>query len=545
MLRMCAPPQQRPEVGLTFEKDFIAPVFDLNCLSLSHPVQDFQSSLYCPSTVSLPPHQDVEGFDCPPMFHWFSPDRRDPKAVHDMGSKRATPGDIMGEDHGYWSEPFASYDSDETKVPLYGRRSHSAPQSQESLVFRTKENIHNAPSPNDVPLNLVQPVPKHPGQYMLNHTLTLFAGCKNEPASLTPLATPGVPQEEQHVENAHALHAPAPTSNPIDAGVLYHRSAEESSVATADSDFTSIGSTCSPATPLPWSSFGAQTAWGMPPQGTNSQTDPVWLTPHAAGLHPTYGPTSSGLAQFPAGNDTLHGLPDASIENPRFITPAASMDLYRPEYPAVDKGPVIEKQGVNPFCVSTDAFPYCESPYRLSQYIVPSAPMDRDLFQAERSGKAPWHRDTKNAFLIECKRRGLSYKDIKRIGGFKEAESTLRGRFRTLTKSKEQRVRKPQWHEKDIKLLCEAVRANSESDNADISYVSWCRPRAVTQPPRVSWKKVAQYIWAHGGSYHFGNATYDVMVGLQNGALVNEEATGRVPGVRCHVNEKSYLIDPI
>ena len=26
-------------------------------------------------------------------------------------------------------------------------------------------------------------------------------------------------------------------------------------------------------------------------------------------------------------------------------------------------------------------------------------------------------------------------------------------------------------------------------------------------PPRVSWKKVAQYIWTHGGSYHFGNAT--------------------------------------
>lgn len=60
--------------------------------------------------------------------------------------------------------------------------------------------------------------------------------------------------------------------------------------------------------------------------------------------------------------------------------------------------------------------------------------------------------NSRNAFLIECKRRGLSYKDIKRIGGFKEAESTLRGRFRTLTKSKEQRVRKPQWQERDVSL---------------------------------------------------------------------------------------------
>lgn len=60
--------------------------------------------------------------------------------------------------------------------------------------------------------------------------------------------------------------------------------------------------------------------------------------------------------------------------------------------------------------------------------------------------------DTRDAFLIECKRRGLSYKDIKRIGGFKEAESTLRGRFRTLTKAKEQRVRKPKWQERDVSL---------------------------------------------------------------------------------------------
>lgn len=60
------------------------------------------------------------------------------------------------------------------------------------------------------------------------------------------------------------------------------------------------------------------------------------------------------------------------------------------------------------------------------------------------------HDKKQNSFLIECKRRGLSYKEIKRIGGFTEAESTLRGRFRTLTKSKEQRVRKPKWQTRDV-----------------------------------------------------------------------------------------------
>ncbi|KAJ6103362.1 hypothetical protein N7486_005789 [Penicillium sp. IBT 16267x] len=122
---------------------------------------------------------------------------------------------------------------------------------------------------------------------------------------------------------------------------------------------------------------------------------------------------------------------------------------------------------------------------------------------------------TRNAFLIDCKRRGLSYKEIKRMGGFKEAESTLRGRFRTLTKSKEQRVRKPKWLERDINLLIEAVSIYTDKDpydyDGDGMHSDLPAGANVSQhqarPPKVSWKKVAQFIWAHGGSYQFGNAT--------------------------------------
>ena len=63
---------------------------------------------------------------------------------------------------------------------------------------------------------------------------------------------------------------------------------------------------------------------------------------------------------------------------------------------------------------------------------------------------APHATDLQNAFLIEGKEKGLSYKEIKRLGNFKEAESTLRGRYRTLTKRKEERVRKPKWTERDV-----------------------------------------------------------------------------------------------
>ena len=53
-------------------------------------------------------------------------------------------------------------------------------------------------------------------------------------------------------------------------------------------------------------------------------------------------------------------------------------------------------------------------------------------------------------FLIRSKLSGMSYKEIKLKGNFREAESTLRGRFRNLTKPRENRVRKPRWNERDV-----------------------------------------------------------------------------------------------
>ncbi|KMP09714.1 hypothetical protein CIRG_08947 [Coccidioides immitis RMSCC 2394] len=103
-------------------------------------------------------------------------------------------------------------------------------------------------------------------------------------------------------------------------------------------------------------------------------------------------------------------------------------------------------------------------------------------------GQGSSHRSSsKDAFLVKCKQSGMSYKEIKAIGQFPEAESTLRGRYRMLTKRKEHRVRKPGWKENDLRLLFEAVTH--------------------AQGPKISWKQVAEYIWRNGGSYQFGNAT--------------------------------------
>ena len=87
--------------------------------------------------------------------------------------------------------------------------------------------------------------------------------------------------------------------------------------------------------------------------------------------------------------------------------------------------------------------------------------------------------DSRNALLIDWKRRGLSYKDIKRIGGFKEAESTLRGRFRTLTKTKEQRVRKPKWTERDVSFPTPCHYHVNFNYMAFYANLSWKRRRLI------------------------------------------------------------------
>ncbi|KAH7037699.1 uncharacterized protein B0I36DRAFT_345775 [Microdochium trichocladiopsis] len=103
-------------------------------------------------------------------------------------------------------------------------------------------------------------------------------------------------------------------------------------------------------------------------------------------------------------------------------------------------------------------------------------------------------RTARDEFLLKYRSKGWTYKQIRERGNFAEAESTLRGRYRTLTKEKEARVRKPEWHANDIKLLKRAVKKLGKSDSkGDIK--------------KISWKQVAEYISESGGSYSFGYAT--------------------------------------
>lgn len=57
---------------------------------------------------------------------------------------------------------------------------------------------------------------------------------------------------------------------------------------------------------------------------------------------------------------------------------------------------------------------------------------------------------SRERYLITCRELGFTYRQIKEVGGFTEAESTLRGRYRTLTKAPQDRLRKPVWEQKDV-----------------------------------------------------------------------------------------------
>ncbi|KAM5351170.1 hypothetical protein ACJ41O_003893 [Fusarium nematophilum] len=103
------------------------------------------------------------------------------------------------------------------------------------------------------------------------------------------------------------------------------------------------------------------------------------------------------------------------------------------------------------------------------------------------------NRKAKDQYLVIGRACGLSYKQIKAKGRLTEAESTLRGRYRTLIKPKEMRVRRPVWSHQDHVLLRDGV--------------SFCTLKFTVGMEKISWKTVAAYMVSRGASYHYGPAT--------------------------------------
>ncbi|KAH1793450.1 hypothetical protein KXX36_003393 [Aspergillus fumigatus] len=283
----------------------------------------------------------------------------------------------------------------------------------------------------------------------------------------------------------------------IEGAMIFHdQSSPGSSVATTNYPYNPMANTCSGSTPIHWPRDGQMMPWEMQTLGFELQNNCFSQLRHHGGR----------VAEIPRNPtlDACHGLPSVDCSQHYSQQPPSVLYPFTPqEYNSTSAN---DRSAVDDgHCQLTYTNANLTNPqhrHEIMQSVHSESASDGALtHQGRKSTRSiSCHNEVRNAFLIECKRRGLSYKDIKRLGGFEEAESTLRGRFRTLTKSKEQRVRKPQWKDKDIELLCKAVNACSgpgkQTSNA---FAPSCRPRGVGLPPRVSWKKVAQYIWTRGG----------------------------------------------
>ncbi|KAL0264621.1 hypothetical protein SLS55_000571 [Diplodia seriata] len=164
-----------------------------------------------------------------------------------------------------------------------------------------------------------------------------------------------------------------------------------------------------------------------------------------------------------------------------------------------------------------------------AEWPTPASPRrrDDDGYTRAMNGK----RAREDDLLVQWKKAGMSYRQIREKGGFSEAESTLRGRYRTLTKRREERVRRPLWTQTDVSKPthsfhdalradgltdgCTQVRLLREGVNMHVAAALYPGTDAEevdvdeteVDANKVPWKKVAAYIWQNGGSYHFGNAT--------------------------------------
>ncbi|KAF2202901.1 hypothetical protein GQ43DRAFT_479506 [Delitschia confertaspora ATCC 74209] len=155
---------------------------------------------------------------------------------------------------------------------------------------------------------------------------------------------------------------------------------------------------------------------------------------------------------------------------------------------------------VDQMCTTLDSYavPSNALPLRMSVEEPRIAP----TIETEPTRAVSARRNIEDKLLLEGKREGLTYKEIKRRIGTEVAESTLRGRYRSLTKARKDRLRKPVWKHFDIQLLHQIVE--KELDRLDSSCRSLSRSQKLG---KVSWKRVSEYIATHGGSYRFGNST--------------------------------------
>ncbi|KAF7595795.1 hypothetical protein BBP40_004606 [Aspergillus hancockii] len=509
------PNKQKPR--LVFDRDLVPPDLAPRSFLIDTSGCVFQTSICTPQARSVSCPEETIECEASPMHHWPEPNGCRSTDLDDITNESLTSQESMGDDFSYWSEVLTSTSPEESKAQVYdgpGRSQDQDPfmqnvrkidmtedheQHEQSAAHSIKREMEETQS-DDVILSMAHPIPKLLSTYVVGSNFTSFSGPETSSGATSLFSTPddsleSLPNCEIGLKQewaAYGLEIPA----------FPRRSPEESPAVTVNNFIPVSG----PATLPPWpTTLGAQAPWDVQHQSPD-RGQVLWVgPPYVLSTNGLYDHGNGGFDHAPIVNKGLNGLPLQGHEYHDYTQHAMSYSQSKLEHLdfAFGRKPCAVDQRCTPaqFCH--------ENPYT-HHFMHPKPAIHGSHLPQEQLNhfQIAHHSENRDGFLVELKRRGFSYKTIKRIGDFKEAESTLRGRFRTLTKSKDQRVRKPRWHEKDIMLLCDAVNAFLGAENqGHNSHVPMRRSGMATQVPKVSWKQVGQYIWAHGGSYHFGNAT--------------------------------------
>ncbi|KAE8365868.1 hypothetical protein BDV27DRAFT_171368 [Aspergillus caelatus] len=480
------------------------------------------TNICAPQTESILSSKKATESEKPQMHRWLEPNGSHAMDPDDMANNTSMTHEAMSNGLDGWPEALTSQDFEESKVQFYGCRVQSSAQIQGPSIQSVREisipQTHGqyaqyaahagnqertvgekVETDDDVIFGVAHPIPRLPILCMTGSGFSSFSGPEPESVATSPFSTP---------DNSHGPWLTGNRAqtqewaiNEVESSELFRTSSEKSSLPIINY----LNSVSGPSTPPPWPTTGVRAACNVQQQST-SRGDALWVDiPCELSMNGLDDQVTEDFDHDATANNNLQSSPlqaNACQYYAQTTVTRCQSRLGNTSFPLVNER-FSDNSQYRP------AQPYHDSPC-IHHLVHPTLTTNRVCFLRGQgaSKQIACHSDGRDAFLVECKRRGLSYKDIKRIGGFKEAESTLRGRYRTLTKSKEQRVRKPQWQEKDISLLCQAVKACIEDDKQSRGdNGSSCRPPITSQPPKVSWKRVAQYIWTHGGSYHFGNAT--------------------------------------
>jgi hypothetical protein len=459
------PNKQKPR--LVFSRDLIS----LGLVPSYFPIDTLggasQTSLCAPRTESMSCTEEATECEEIPMHRWLEPNDCRSTDLDDTANKSQVTQEAMGDDSSYWPGVLTSTGLEESKAQYFDGRGQSTSQGQDpfmqsvkkiviskdheqheqSAAHPIKEERKGETESDDVMLGMAHPIPRLPSSYMAGSNFISFLGPETPSEATSSFSTPDDSlQSLESLSNCEIGQKQEWTAYDLETPAFPLRSPEESP-AHAVNTFLPVSG---PATLPPWSTtFGAQATWDVQHQSTDNGQVFWAVSPYVLGSSGLYDHGNGGFDQVPRVSKDFHGLPLQGNEYQDYTAQAMSFSQTKLEHLgfAIVREPCAGDQGCN------QAQTYHGNSYTHHCMDPKHAIRGSHRFQEQRNNRQiDRNSENRDAFLVEWKRRGFSYKAIKRIGGFKEAESTLRGRFRTLTKSKDQRVRRPQWQDKDVSV---------------------------------------------------------------------------------------------